>query len=68
VAQPEGAPRDRRVVLLIGALVLGLLAFSVISALIPDIDGTLAAAPVVVIVLVVGTVFVLARSLRGVRR
>ena len=66
--RPEGAPRDRRVFLIIGALVLGLLAFSVISALIPDIDGTLAAVPVVVVVLVVGTVVVLARSLRGADR
>ena len=44
---------------------VGLLALSVISALIPGIDGTLAAAPLVVIGLVVGTVFVLARSVRG---
>lgn len=65
MARPEGAPRDRRVFLIIGALVVGLLALSVISALIPDIDGTLAAAPLVVIGLVVGTVFVLARSVRG---
>ncbi len=65
---PQGAPRDRRVVLIIGALVVGLLAFSVVSALIPDIDGTLAAVPLVIVVLVVGTVLVLARSLRGVGR
>ena len=64
----EGVPRDRRVVLIIGALVVGLLAFSVVSALIPDIDGTLAAVPLVIVVLVVGTVFVLARSLRGAGR
>ncbi len=68
MAQPHGAPRDRRVFLIIGALVLGLLAFSVISALIPDIDATLAAVPVVVVVLVVGTVLILARSLRGAGR
>ncbi len=54
--------------LIVGALVIGLLAFSVISALIPDIDGTLAAAPLVIVVLVVGTVFVLARALRGADR
>ena len=65
---PEGAPRDRRVFFIIGALVIGLLAFSVISALIPDIDGTLAAVPLVIVVLVVGTVFVLARALRGADR
>ena len=47
---------------------VGLLAFSVVSALIPDIDGTLAAVPLVIIVLVVGTVLVLARSVRGAGR
>ena len=64
----EGAPRDRRVFIIIGALVVGLLALSIVSALIPDIDGTLAAVPLVIVVLVVGTVLVLARSFRGARR
>lgn len=68
MSQPGGAPRDRRVFLIIGAIVIGLLAFSVLSALIPDIDGTLAAVPLVIVVLVVGTVLVLARSFRGARR
>jgi hypothetical protein len=68
MSQPAGAPRDRRVFLIIGAIVVGLLAFSVVSALIPDIDGTLAAVPLVIVALVVGTVLVLARSLRGARR
>jgi len=68
MARPEGAPRDRRVVLIIGALVVGLLVFSVISALIPDIYGTHAAVPLIIIVLVIGTVLVLARSLRGAGR
>ena len=68
MSDPEGAPRDRRVVLIIGALVVGLLAFSVVSALLPGIDATLAAVPVIVVVLVVGTVLVLARSLRGAGR
>ncbi len=61
---PRQAPRDRRVLFIIGALVVGLLAFSVVSALIPDIDATLAAVPLVIVVLVVGTVWVLARSVR----
>lgn len=68
MTRPAGAPRDRRVFLIIGALVLGLLAFSVVSALIPDIDGTLAAVPLVIIVLVAGTLLVLARSVRGAGR
>ena len=66
--RPAGAPRDRRVVLIIGALVVGLLALSVMSALIPGIDGTLAAVPLVIVVLVIGTVLVLMRSLRGAGR
>jgi quinol-cytochrome oxidoreductase complex cytochrome b subunit len=53
------------VVLIIVTLVVALLALSVLSALIPGIDGTLAAAPLVIIMLVLGTVLVLARSLRG---
>ncbi len=65
MASPQRAPRDRRVLLIVGALVVGLLAFSVVSALIPDIDGTLAAVPLIIVVLVVGTVLVLARALRG---
>ena len=68
MTRPAGAPRDRRVFLIIGALVLGLLAFSVVSALIPDIDGTLAAVRLVIIVLVAGTLLVLARSVRGAGR
>ena len=65
---PAGAPRDRRVFLIVGALVVGLLALSVVSALVPGIDATLAAVPVVVVVLVVGTFLVLARSVRGAGR
>jgi CHASE2 domain-containing sensor protein len=61
---PE-APRDRRVVLAIGLLVAGLLAASVVSAVVPGMDAALAAVPVVIGLLVVGTVVVLVRSLRG---
>ena len=68
MSDPGKAPRDQRVLLIIGVLVIGLLAFSVISALVPGIDATLAAVPIVVVVLVVGTVLVLARSLRGTGR
>ena len=59
------APRDRRVLLIVGAIVLGLLALSVVSALVPGMDAALAAVPVVIGILLVGTVVVLARSLRG---
>lgn len=68
MSQPGRAPRDRRVFVIVGGIVLGLLSLSVVSALIPDIDGTLAALPLVIVVLVVGTVLVLARSVRGARR
>jgi hypothetical protein len=51
-------------VLLVAALVAGILAVNVLSALVPGLDGLLAAWPVVVLVLVVGTVAVLLRSLR----
>ena len=63
--QAPQAPRDRRVVLLVGGLVVALLAARVVSALVPGIDATLAAVPVVIVILVLGTVLVLLRSLRG---
>lgn len=59
------APRDRRVVLIVGALVVVVLAAGVISALVPGLDATFAAVPVVIAVLVIGTVVVLGRSLRS---
>ena len=62
--QSEGAPRDRRVVLVIGALVAVILVVNIISALVPGIDGALASLPIVVLILVVGTALILARSLR----
>ena len=62
---PREAPRDRRVVFIIGLIVVGLLVASVISAVVPGMDATLAAVPVIIAVLVIGTVVVLARSVRG---
>lgn len=61
---PE-APHDRRVLLIVGALVIGLLLAGVLSALVPGIDAALAAVPLIIIVLVVGTVLVLVRSVRS---
>ena len=55
---------DRRVVLFLGLLVVGILAASLVSALVPGLDGLLAGWPIVMVVLVVGTIWVLARSLR----
>jgi len=64
VNQSEGAPRDRRVVLVIGVLVAAILVVNIVSALVPGVDGALASLPIVVLILVVGTVLILARSLR----
>ena len=62
--QSERAPRDRRVVLIVGALVAVVLAVNIISAFVPGMDGALASMPVVVLILLVGTVGVLARAIR----
>jgi len=64
VNRSERAPRDRRVVLLIGLLVVAILVINVISALVPGMDGALASLPVVVLILVAGTLVILARTLR----
>lgn|GEM_PF-2602401 len=64
MSRPEGSPRDRRVVLLVAALVIAVLAVNVASALIPGFDGALASLPIVVLLLLVGTLLILARSLR----
>lgn len=59
---PEVA--DRRVVGLIALLVVVVLVLNVVSAFVPGMDGALASAPVVVAILVGGTVLVLGRALR----
>jgi hypothetical protein len=64
VNRSERAPRDRRVVLLIALLVVAILVINVISALVPGMDGALASLPVVVLILVAGTLVILARTLR----
>jgi hypothetical protein len=58
------APRDRVVVLSIVVLVVLVLAVNLVSAAVPGMDGVLASWPIVVLILVGGTVLVLARSLR----
>lgn len=64
MSETGAAPRDRRVLLIIAALVVGILLVNLVSALVPGFDGALAALPIVVLILVVGTVVILARSLR----
>ena len=64
MSRPAGAPRDRRVVLLLGALVVAVLAINVVSAAVPGMDGALASMPIVGLILVIGTIVVLGRSMR----
>lgn len=58
------APRDRAVLWLVALLVLAVLATSIVSGLVPGMDGAFAAWPIVVLVLIAGTIVVLARSIR----
>jgi hypothetical protein len=55
---------DRRVLILMALVVAAVLALNVLSGIIPGMDRILAVAPVLLIVLVVGTGWVLYRSLR----
>jgi hypothetical protein len=48
----------------VAAVVVGILALDLLSAVVPGMDGLLAAWPVVVLVLVVGTIVVLGRTMR----
>lgn len=64
-AEDRAAPRTRTIVLLVAAIVAGILAVDVLSALIPGMDGLLAGWPVVLLVLVAGTLFVVVRALRA---
>jgi arginine exporter protein ArgO len=60
--------RDRDVLVLAAAIVVGVLAANLVSAAVPPLDRILQAAPVLVIVLVAGTIFVLVRALARSRR
>ena len=64
MSRPAGAPRNRRVLLLLGALVVAVLAINVVSAAVPGMDGVLASMPIVVLILVIGTIVVMGRSIR----
>jgi hypothetical protein len=55
---------DRQVLILLALVVGAVLAADVLSGIIPGMDHFLAAAPILLIVLVVGTGYVLYRSLR----
>ena len=58
------APRDRRVIIVLSLVVAIILAVNVASALVPGMDGLLASVPVIVAILVGGTVIVLVGALR----
>ena len=62
--ETSGAPRDRRVFLIMAALVVAILIINVVSAVVPGMDGSLAAWPIVIAILVGGTIVVLAVTLR----
>jgi hypothetical protein len=65
MTQPQGAPRDRRVLLVMAVLVIAILVINVISAMVPGMDGALASMPIIVAVLVGGTLLILVRALRS---
>ena len=65
MSQPGQAPRDRKVVMIMAVLVVVVLAINVISAVVPGMDGALASLPIVVLLLVGGTMLVLARAIRS---
>lgn len=65
---PTDRVPDRRVMLLLAAVVALVLGVDVASALVPGLDALLADAPVLVLVLVAGTVAVLAWTLGRGRR
>jgi hypothetical protein len=52
------------VVLIIGALVVAVLVLNLVSAFVPGMDGSLAAWPIVIAILVGGTAIVLVGALR----
>ena len=58
-------PRDRRVMLLLALVVTVILVLNVASALVPGMDGLLASVPVIVAILIGGTVVVMLGTLRG---
>ena len=59
------ATPDRRVLIVLSLVVTIILALNVASALVPGMDGLLASVPVIVAILVGGTIVVMVRVLRG---
>jgi hypothetical protein len=61
----SATPPDRRVLIVLSLVVTVILALNVASALVPGMDGLLASVPVIVAILVGGTILVMVRVLRG---
>jgi hypothetical protein len=61
----SATPPDRRVLIVLSLVVTVILALNVASALVPGMDGLLASVPVIVAILVGGTIVVMVRVLRG---
>ena len=59
------SPRDRRVILVLALVVLAILALNVVSAVVPGMDALLASVPVIVAVLLGGTLLVMIGALRS---
>lgn len=64
----DGGVRDRRVLLLLAGVVLVVLGADLLSALVPGLDRLLSGAPVLVVVLLAGTLGVLVLSVGRGRR
>lgn len=64
----EARVRDRDVMAVLASVVAVVLLANVLSALVPEADAILAAAPIVVIVLLSGTALVLLRAIGPRRR
>lgn len=63
-AQPDHGPRVHAVALIVVAVVLLVLLVIIVGWMVPAVGQALATLPIVVIVLVVGTLLILARALR----
>ncbi|MEO7119256.1 MAG: hypothetical protein ABIZ34_09835 [Candidatus Limnocylindrales bacterium] len=59
----QGSGSDRNVLLLMVGVVVIVLATNVISALVPGMDDALRGAPVLLVILVVGTLWIMYRAL-----
>jgi hypothetical protein len=64
VTGPPRKVRDREVLVLMALVVGAVLAANILSGIVPGMDNLLAAAPILLVILVAGTGYVLYRSLR----